>query len=243
MGRVDSKSEPTPTDVRYSDSLRAIDLRPTHISISIPSNQLWYIHTNEVARGYPQNEPNVGKPWDRAEVRLLLPNFETRTPENEPAFNQAGGGNLFILTIMMPQGFDGDTRRAWKIINLIPIDADHEKLLELLKQDDRVKPARLISRNDALGLDEYDGKDELGSRYFKDGDFVLRCWKRPLAVIQNLCESSFNLPNGLLVNFEFPRAYLPQWRKIREHAERSANSFPSQNKPSTWQRWWSSRAG
>lgn len=232
--RVESKSEPTPASARYSDSVRTIRLRPTDLEISIPSNQLWYVHTNEISRGHPQNEPYVGLPWDRAEIRLLLPNFETRTQTNESAFHQEGGKDLFVLTIMMPQGFDGDTRRQWKVINLIPVDEAQAHFMELLKQDERVKPARLIQRDELLGLDEYDGKDDRGSRYFTDGDFVVRCWRRPFSTIRHVCESSFNLPSGLLVNFEFPRTNLSEWRTMREQARQSATAFRVQKKARSW---------
>lgn len=233
---VKSQSEPTAAATRYSDILRRVDLRPTDITISVPSDQLWYVHTNEVARGWPESEKYAGKPWDRVDVRFLLPNFQKRTPENELAFGRDSGAHLFILTIMMPQGFDGDVRRAWKLINLIPVDAESAKLVELLKADERAKPAQLIARHEELGLDEYDGKDEYGSRYFKSDSFIMRCWSPPLSQIRHLCESSFNLPNGLLVTFQFPRTYLPQWKRMREQAEASAGGYAWKRKDS-YTRW------
>lgn len=87
--RVEMKSVNTPAEQRYSLELRQLVLRPGNAAIGVPFNELWALHTNPVSRGWPQNEPYVGKAWDRAEVRfVLLPEIRKRTTETELVFSE-----------------------------------------------------------------------------------------------------------------------------------------------------------
>lgn len=243
--RVEEKSEPTPVDVRFSDSSRFVNVRPTDVYISIPLNHLWYIHTNKYDSQGGQDKNLDGGPWDRVEVRFLLPKFEARSPANELTFNEPSGKNILSLTLMKPKVFDGDTRKAWEVFTRIrPVDADPEAIAELRKKNRSIEPARVIQRHDAIGLIEYDGEDyELGISFFKHESIVIRCWRRPLATIKDLCESSFDLPSGLLVNIEFPRARLSQWREIIQRAEAIANSYIWKKESSIWRSWFGALSG
>jgi hypothetical protein len=189
-----------------------VTLRPSTIAVAIPTNELWALHTNPINRGWPQNEPYVGKAWDRAEVRfVLLPDVRKRTSETEAVFNELGGRRLLQLMVMLPMGADGDTRTAWKIVRLEPIDGVHPSVQDSARAAGAY-PAPLVAKHQEMELDEYEGKDEFGSRFFKSDTSIIRCWSPPLSVIRHVCETSFNLDNGLLVNVDFAFESLPRWK-------------------------------
>jgi hypothetical protein len=216
---VDSKSVETPAEQRYSSQRQEIRLRPNKTAISVPTNELWYVHTNPVSRGWPKNEPYVGKAWDRVEVRFaLLPDIRQRTPDTEAVFNESGGDRLLIITLMQPMGSDGDTRTAWKIVRLEPTGQASPVVYEAAKAAGAY-PAPLVAQHLELDLDEYEGKDEYGSRFFKKDNTIVRCWRRPLSTIRHVCESSFNMENGLLVNVEFSYESLPRWKELLAFAK------------------------
>ena len=214
------KSVHTPAEQRYSSQRQEIRLRPNKTAISIPTNELWAVHTNPVSRGWPKNEPYVGKAWDRAEVRFaLLPHIGQRTSETEAFFNESGGERLLIVTVMQPMGADGDTRNAWKIVRLEPTGQESPVVFDAAKAAGAY-PAPLVAKHPELDLDEYEGKDEYGSRFFKNDNTIVRCWRRPLSAIRHVCESSFDLENGLLVNVEFSYESLPRWKELLAFAHK-----------------------
>lgn len=210
---------------RYSSELRQLVLRPGNAAIGIPFNELWALHTNPVSRGWPQNEPYVGKAWDRAEVRfVLLPEIRKRTTETELVFSEPRGQRLLRLMLMEPMGADGDTRTAWKIVRLEPIAGVSSGLQDGTRAAGAY-PALLVAQHREIGLDEYEGKDKYSSRFFKSENTILRCWKPPFSVIQHVCESSFNLPNGLLVNVEFSYESLSRWNELLAFARERAIGY------------------
>lgn len=212
--RVEMKSIHTLPERRYSADVQKLVLRPGNAAITVPFNELWAVHTNPVSRGWQQNEPYVGEAWDRVEVRfVLLPEIRKRTAATEQVFSEPRGQQLLRVTLMEPMGGDGDTRTAWKIARLEPI-AGVSSVVQDAARAAGAYPAPLVAQHRELGLDEYEGKDEYGSRFFRSENTIVRCWTPPLSAIQHVCESSFNLANGLLVNVEFSYESLPRWKEL-----------------------------
>lgn len=225
--RVEMSSVHTPSEKRYTSERKSIVLRPGKTSISVPSNELWAIHTNPVSRGWPQNEPFIGKAWDRAEIRfVLLPTIQKRTSETEASFNEAEGRKLLRIVLMQPMGADGDTRTAWKTVRLEPIEGVSPAVYDAAKAAGAY-PAPLVARRPEMNLDEYEGKDDYGSQFFKSESTIIRCWRPPLSEIRHVCGSSFNLANGLLVNVEFHFESLPQWKELLAFSMARAADYAS----------------
>jgi hypothetical protein len=224
---VQMKSVHPPADKRYSDSLHKLTLRPSEeLQVSVPFNELWAVHTNPVSRGWPQNEAFVGQAWDRVEARfVLMPEIKRRSPETEQVFHEGSGGRLLRIVLMEPVGGDGDVRAAWKTIRMEAPGSGSAAVAMEAARAAGARPSRLIARHEATGLDEYEGKDEYRSQFFRSGDTVLRCWDPPLSEIRYLCESSFNVGSGVLVNVYFPHAFLPRWQELLAFAKARALEY------------------
>ncbi|WP_415883058.1 hypothetical protein [Neptuniibacter sp. QD34_54] len=228
--QVETESVHTPIELRYTTQKQEINLRPVGVLVSIPANELWAVHTNPVNRGSPQNNPYVGKAWDRVEARfVLLPEVHRRTPELESIFTERGGRRLLIIRLMQPMSADGDPRKTWKNLEKYlgsTISADSE-LVELIKDSGKRPPLQLIAKHPELGLVEYEYKVnvETRTRFYLGENVLIRCWYLSFRGFRHECGTSFNLSNGLLVNVMFSYENLPNWKRILKFAKQRSKSY------------------
>jgi len=194
------------------------------LEVKIPSNELWALNVLRITQGRPDHEPYLGKAWDWADARfILLPFPEVQTPVNESLFRDPKGTNLLIIRLMQPLGGDGDARKEWRMARQIP-DGQDGVYIQTAKAVGR-PPISLAGVHADLGLNEYDWITEYPSQFFVSKNTIIRCWSPPLSEITHPCVSSFNLPNGILVNVMFPYKYLSEWRGILDFAHQRAASY------------------
>jgi len=202
-----SHSKKTNIADRYTSKIIKVNMRPAGSKFAIPANHLFSIENSRIT-----SPPDKGRVQDRIEIRFLLPDFGPRTAESEEVFSDPDAKNILVLTIINKgNGLNGDIRNFRYVIpiNTTNMSQVNSENLDTATEQRKNSP-ELAIKHESLGLLEYYSNDGV-SRYFESGTTIFRCWSKYNYAI---CKGSHTLTPQIIVNYTFPRTYLPQWKEI-----------------------------
>ncbi|MDP3785727.1 MAG: hypothetical protein Q8Q55_01400 [Undibacterium sp.] len=213
-----SHSKKTNIVDRYTSKIIKINMRPAGSTFARPANHLFSIENSRI-----MSPPNKGRMQDRIEIRFLLPDFGPRTAEREEVFSDPDGKNILALIIKNKRnGMNGDIRRLRYVIprNTTNLSQVTSELLDTATEQRKNSP-ELAIKHDNLGLLEYYSNDGVSS-YFESGATIFRCWSKSNYAI---CKGSHSLTPQIIVNYTFPRTYLPQWKEIDNFVKQTTTKY------------------
>lgn len=201
---------------QMSPSPHLVQIRPSKVTLTIPSNHIEYI---QAIRLPSYQETNTSKFWTRVELVFLLPEFQPKTVKNAEAFLATPSTDLVTVQISATSKGDGyNINKMWKTSGL-----DRENALN----DKRVKQGSLyVGTEPQTGFKEYH-LIGMAHRWLLTDDHVIRCQVQTGGgTVLQPCETTYEFPNNITLTYAFPYARRSEWRAIDDFVKATYASYP-----------------
>ncbi len=198
----------------FSKQMQDIQLRPSNVRLSIPSNHISSVREDYLPR-YLQTFSS--RMQTEVTVEFLFPNYAIRTQGNDSVFRNYANRDRLSIRIKPSAVRQGlSLKKEWEIQT--GLDTNSSPAVEAGQSAVEAGGSRhnvLITHDEATQLTLYSAEGRIW-KWYASGEHVIRCLAHASSVplIGQPCDVEHHLPNGVDLVYSFPLSRLAQWQEI-----------------------------